>query len=127
MRKTDLPALLEKLSDLAKRMAEAQETMLFSRVSAAAEAVGNTVDAGGDFKPEHFLEMVEKVQMDFDPATGEPSKGQVFVMHPDTAAKVVPKVKAWENDPAFKAEYDRIVAKKREEWRAREDRRKLVD
>jgi hypothetical protein len=127
MRRTDLPSLLEKLKDMAEQMAEAQETMLFSRVSAAAEAIGNTVDAGGDIKPEHLLEMLEKIQMDFDPATGEPAKGQVFVMHPDTAAKVVPKVKAWENDPAFRAEHDRIIARKREEWRAREDRRKLVD
>lgn len=127
MREIDLPGLFRKLTDMAQQMADAQESMMFAKISAAAESVGNTVNAGGDFRPEHFLEMIEKVQTDFDPKTGELKEGQVFVMHPDTAAKVVPKVKEWEKDPEFKAAYDRIMDRKREEWRAREDRRKLAD
>ena len=107
-------------------MAEAQQTMMFTRLGEAVEKVGNTVDAGGDFQPKHLFEMLEKTQMEFDPETGEPT-GHMFVMHPDTAAKIVPKVKEWEKDPAIKAEYERILAKKREEWRDREARRKLVD
>jgi len=53
--------------------------------------------------------------------------GFVWVMHPDMAASVVPKVKEWERDPVFSAEYERIMAVKREEWRDREANRKLVD
>jgi len=70
--------------------------------------------------------MLSQIQMEFDPATGKPT-GHVFSMHPDTAAKVIPKLQAWEQDPAFKEEYERILEEKREEWRVREDRRKLVD
>jgi|SRR5712664_1239202 len=126
MRRTDLPVLFAKLKELAERMAEAQETLMFARIGEAVEAVGNTVDAGGDFQPKHLFEMIEKMQMDFDPETGEPT-GHILTMHPDTLKKVAPKIKEWEKDPAVTAEYERILAKKREEWRVREDRRKLVD
>ena len=71
--------------------------------------------------------MFRKVEMDFDPQTLQPKPGFVFVMHPDTAASMVPKVKEWEKDPTIKAEYERIIAVKREEWRDREANRKLVD
>ena len=126
MKELDLPGLFEKLRTLAEQIAEAQSKMMFAKVSEAVEQVGNTVSAEGDFKPEHLSEMLSKVQMEFDPATEQPI-GHSFVMHPDTAAKIIPKVKAWEQDPAFVAEHERILAKKREEWRARENRRKLVD
>lgn len=126
MRKTDLPGLFEKLRKLAEQIADAQSTLMYTRISEAVEPIGNTVDAGGDFQPKHFFEMLSKIQMEFDPATGKPT-GHVFSMHPDTAAKVIPKLQAWEQDPAFKEEYERILETKREEWRDREDRRKLVD
>lgn len=126
MKSLDLASLFAKFRVLAEQLAEAEEKMMFAKISDAAEAVGNTVSAGGDFRPEHFFDMLSKIQMEFDPETGQPT-GHSFVMHPDTAAKIIPKMKAWESDPAFVAEHERILAKKREEWRAREDRRKLVD
>ena len=126
MRTPDLDGLIAKFEALAQQMAKAQATLMFARISTATEEVGNVVQVGGDFQPHHFLEMIDKVQMDFDPETGLPV-GQAFVMHPNIAAKVIPKLRAWEQDPAFKAQYERIMTRKREEWRAREDRRKLVD
>jgi hypothetical protein len=126
MRKLDLQGLFAKFHALAEQLAEAQSTMMLSKVSEAVAATGNTVSGEGDFRPEHLLQMLSKVEMEFDPATGEPM-GHSWVMHPDTAAALVPKIKAWESDPAFVAEHERILALKREVWRAREDRRKLVD
>lgn len=70
--------------------------------------------------------MMAKVEWSFDPETEEPT-GMSFVMHPDTAAKIIPLVKEWEQKPEFKARYEQLVERKREEWRARENRRKLVD
>lgn len=127
MRTTDMDALFTQLTALAEHMAKEQSTMLIERVSEAAEGVGNTIDAGGrPFEQRHLLEMFEKVQTDFDPETEKPT-GQSFLMHPSLAAKVIPRAKEWEKDPNFVAEYERIMNKQREEWRAREDRRKLVD
>ena len=85
------------------------------------------VHAGGELTQHNFLEVFRRVQMDFDPETLQPKPGFVWVMHPDMAASITPKVKEWERDPAFNAEYERIMAMKREEWRDREANRKLVD
>ncbi len=57
------------------------------------------------------------VDMDFDPETLMPKPGFMWVMHPDTAATVVPKAKEWEKDPASQRRYEPILSTKREEWR----------
>src|SRR5256885_11339750 len=106
MRKTDLPGLFAKLRKLAEQIAAAQSTLMYTRISEAVEPIGNTVDAGGDFRPKHFFEMLSRIQMEFDAATGKPT-GHVFSVHPDTAAKDMPKIQAWEQDPAFNEEHER--------------------
>lgn len=126
MRTFDFAALSAKLLDMAQQMAELESRMMFTKIREAAESVGNSVAADGNFRPEHFFEMLNNIEMDFDPETGEP-RGHQIVMHPETAAKIIPLMQSWEADPAFVAEHEAILARKREEWRAREDRRKLVD
>lgn len=64
--------------------------------------------------------------MEFDPATLQP-KGLMFVVHPTQAERFMKLAAEWENDPEFQAEHKRIREKKIEEWRARENRRQLVD
>jgi hypothetical protein len=127
MRRFDLVAIQKKLTQLAKEMGDDQAKRLLEVVGQAADSVGNVVHAGGDLTPEHLLEILRRVQMDFDAKTLQPEPGFMWVMHPDTAAQVVPRAKEWEKDPAFQAEYERIMSAKREEWRDREARRKLVD
>ena len=127
MKHSDLKAIQEKLLKVAKDFGQDQTRRMLTAAGEAAESVGNVVDAGGELTPDKFLDLFRKVQMDFDPQTLQPKPGFTFVMHPDTAASVVPKVKEWEKDPRLKAEYERILAEKREEWRDREANRKLVD
>jgi hypothetical protein len=126
MRRFDLPGIQRKLIDLAKRVGEAQSKRLLEVAGEAADSVGNVVHAGGELTPDKFLEVFRRVQMDFDAKTLQPEPGFVWVMHPDTAASIVPKVKEWEKDPKFNAQYERIMSVKREEWRDREANRKLV-
>ena len=95
-------------------------------VEEAAEEVGNVVHADGELTQDKYLEIFRTIDMDFDPTTLKLAPGFRWVMHPDMAARVVPKVQEWEKDPAFNAKYERIMATKREEWRDREARRKLV-
>ncbi len=105
-----------------------QSKRLFEVVKQAADEVGNVVDGRGEEpSPEKMLDLFRRVDMDFDPVTLQPKPGLTLVMHPDMAAKMVPKMKEWENDPDFNAEHGRIIDQKREEWRAREARRKLAD
>jgi len=127
IRSGDIERIKVKVLDLAKRMGEHQVKEMLKVVGEAADATGNVVNAaGGELTKEHFLDLFRRIQMDFDPVTLQPLPGWMFVMHPDLAQKIVPKVKAWEQDPTFKAEYEEIIQHNREEWRAREANRKLV-
>ena len=127
MKHSDAKAIREKLLNAARHIGQDQTRRMVTAAGEAAQSVGNVVDAGGELTPDKFLDLFRKVQMDFDPHTLQPSPGFTFVMHPNTAASVIPKVKEWETDPRFNAEHERILAEKREEWRDREANRKLVD
>jgi hypothetical protein len=122
----DLSVILQKLVALARQMGEDQTKRMLEVVKEAADEVGNVVHADGELTQEKFLEVFRRVEMDFDPKTLKLLPGFSFVMHPDMAAKVLPKVQEWEKDSEFNAKYERIMATKREDWRDREARRKLV-
>ena len=126
LKQFDLPVVRQKLVDLARQMAEEQTKRMLEVVKEAADEVGNVVHAGGELTQDKFLDIFRKVEMDFDPKTLKLLPGFTFVMHPEMATKVVPKVQEWENDPEFNAKYEHIMATKRGEWRDREARRKLV-
>jgi hypothetical protein len=126
MMKSGLPAIQRKLMELAEHIASDQKRQLLDLAGRAAESSGNVVHAGSDLTPDNLLDLISRVPEDFDPQTLEPEPGPVFVLHPDTAAKVLPQAKEWERDPGFKAKLDKIKDKKREEWRDREADRKLV-
>jgi len=127
MHTIDLASLRRRLIELAEQIAAHQSHLMLTRVGEAAAAVGNEVNVGGELKPEHLLDVMRKVHVDFDPATNKPKPGFSWVMHPDTATKVIAKVQEWEKDPAFMAELSRIEDQQREAWRAREARRILAD
>lgn len=119
-------AVCRRLVDLAKKIGEDQTKRMIEVVKEAADEVGNVVHTDGELTQDKFLDIFRNVEMDFDPKTLKLLPGFSFVMHPEMAAQVVPRVQEWEKDPAFRARYDRIMAAKREEWRDREARRKLV-
>jgi hypothetical protein len=126
MRFSTLPAIQEKLLELAKRVGSVQEKQLLEMATKGANSSGNVVHTGPNFTPDNLLELIRRVPEDFDSRTLEREGGPVFVLHPDTAAKVLPQAKEWEKDPEFKAKLDAIMERKREEWRDREADRKLV-
>jgi|CZLA01.1.fsa_nt_gi hypothetical protein len=126
MRTLDLPAIYQKLMDLAKRVGADQEKQLLDLAGKAAESAGNVVHTGVEFTPDNLLELISRVPEDFDPETLQPKPGPAFVLHPETAAKILPMAKEWEQDPEFKRKLDEIRKRKLEEWRDREANRKLV-
>ena len=127
MKHFDLKTIQQKLIEVANEIGQAQTQQMLAAAGEAAESVGNVVRTDGELTPDKFLDVFRQVEMDFDPQTLRPKPGSTFVMHPETAASMVPKVKEWEKDPMLKAEYERIIAVKREDWRDREANRKLVD
>lgn len=120
-------SMRDKLLGVAKEFSASQEKHLLEEVSSAAAEVGNTIDAGGQaFGQEHFLEMIRKMRIEFNPHSGEPIF-PTLVVHPDALPKLKEAAVKWEKDPIFNAEHERLLAQKREEWNARESNRKLVD
>jgi hypothetical protein len=128
MRTFDVAAIQTKLVKVAEDIGREQAERLFEAVKDAADEVGNVVDGRGEeLSPEKLLDMLRRVDMDFDPVTEQPTPGMKFVFHPEMAAKLQSKLTEWNNDPHIAAEHKHIIDSKREEWRAREARRKLAD
>ncbi|MBZ5612472.1 MAG: hypothetical protein LAO23_00585 [Acidobacteriia bacterium] len=114
-----------KLQELALNLAQQSEKMMFSAVEEATSEVGNALDARG--KPFHMsmlLDMLEKMQIDFD-QNNNPIM-PTLVLHPDMLQAIQTKIVEWENDPGLKRRKKEILSRKREEWRDRESNRKLV-
>ncbi len=126
MRRPDFQLILSKFAAMAETFAEGQSRMLFDTVSEAAESVGNVVDAKGKLTKEAFLELMRKMQLDFNPKTGEPQR-PTMVLHPDTLAKIKDDLKSWEKDPEFVAALSAVEQQKRLDWRDRESSRRLAD
>lgn len=126
LRSFDMQAIVRFIEDMAEQLARQQSELMLTRLSEATEKTGNLIDARGELTREIFLELLRKKQTDFDPETLQPS-GEVFIIHPDTFEKIEPRLREWENDPDFRAEYDAIMDEKRGEWREREANRELVD
>ena len=126
MKEESLAGVFAKLGELAEQLAKAQSDDLYEKVSHAADSVGNVVRADGQFTKEHFLEMVRKIQTDFDVNTQEPRHASV-VLHPDTWAKIKDDVESWEQDAEFLQSLREIENQQRVAWRDRESRRRLVD
>lgn len=126
MRRVTAEQLQQYIVGMAHDLAEHQVRTMFEEISRAAGHVGNAVSAKELGEKEAFLEMERKIEMEFDPSTLEP-KGLMFVMHPTQAERWRKLAAEWEKDPQFQSERKRIREMKIEEWRARENRRQLVD
>lgn len=116
----------EKLDALAEDGARQMSQRILKEMEQAAEQTGNTVHANGQpIAKEHFLELLEKIETEFD-RSGEwvpPS----IVMHPNVWKANEEKFKEWEQDKEFTDRQAEIINRKREIWYAREALRKLVD
>jgi hypothetical protein len=125
IRNLHLPALLERLEVLVHEILAKQTKDFYETISRGVESVGNKVDAGG--KPltaELFLEAIAKIQIDFNP-DGSPRMPTVHIS-PHQQDDVARMIQRLETEASLKKQFDTIIARKREEWRAREANRKLV-
>ena len=117
--------IVQKLDDAAQEIAKQHMQLLFTTVTESSNRVGTTFDAGGrPFHMSMFLDALEGMQVDFDD-DGRP-KLPTIVMHPDQLKVIGPKLAEWEKDSALHARWEHVLAKKKDEWRDRESRRKLV-
>lgn len=89
------------------------------------EEVGNVIDVGGEaFTVGRWLQLIEKMRIPFD----DQGKPLYPTMHCNPAQEAsVRRVREEISSPEVQARLMQITEKKKEEWDAEQDRRKLVD
>lgn len=118
--------LVSKLDEAAAKMAEQASKRFFEELSEAVTRIGNVVNAQGQpISPELVFEVLEKIELDFD-EHGKPH-GLTMVVGTKVAEALRTLIPKWEADTDLNKRYQVLMKKKREEWRDRESRRKLVD
>lgn len=117
--------VLDKINRPAKEIAGKKAKFAYEQIGKAAEEAGNVVSADGKpFSIEMLFEMLEKMDLDFDEA-GNPS-GTGFVPPPKLFPAIAKVISQAEADPETARRYQALMDQKREEWRVRENNRKLV-
>ena len=118
--------VLQKLDAIAKQMADEQQRQMFARINEVTEKTGNVTKAPlKDFGLKHLNDMLEKMQIDFD-EKGEPRLPSM-VCGPKMADSIMARREEIEADVGEKARKAEILDLKKEEFRARESRRRLVE
>ena len=119
-------ARIAKIGDEAAReMARQISTQAFATITEIVDKVGNVVDGGGKpLSPESFLELLSKMQLEFD-ENGNP-KGLTVVIPPSMEERAKETMEMYHQDPELSGRWQELMDKKRKEWRDREAARKLV-
>jgi len=118
--------LYKKLDQLAEDIARQTSQTGFRRLEETLANAGTGVDAGGQpLTPELYMQSLEAMEINFNPDTLEPTF--VLIIHPAMRPSLEKVKDLMENDPEYKGKYEALMARKLEDWRDRESRRKLVD
>lgn len=113
-------------TDVADDMAGQVAGSYFRAVDEAVARADTAVDAKwSEFTFDLFLETLDKKWLQFD-ENGE-LVPPAIVMSPQMWDSIKDEVASWDKNPEYSVRYDRLIERKREEWREREARRKLVD
>jgi hypothetical protein len=116
----------QKLDNLSNEIAAQMSKNTYAEISRVTKLSGNEIDAKNKpFSKVLFLELIEKVVLDFD-QNGDLNQ-PTMVMDPVFWEKNKDKIMAWEKDEEFVRKHEQLIAKKKEEWIDRENNRKLVD
>jgi len=114
-----------KIDELAQKTSSLKMKSFFARVDEATEQTGKKVDAQGKTPDgSMLLDILELAEEDFDSAGESKMK---WVLHPAMVPALQKAAKEIEDDPELSRRQREINARHREQWLARENRRKLVD
>ena len=118
--------LISRIDALAEETARQMHGVIMEEITAATDEAGRSIDARGrPLDQELFLKGMDSIDLDFD-SNGK-LKPPAIIMHPKLWEARKDEIKSWESDPEFAKQYEALMARKKDEWRARENRRKLVD
>jgi hypothetical protein len=133
---TQLEIKVEEIEDLTlDRVIQKYDLMIFDMVSKQANFVRGRMSSeipesqslnarGRKLSAELILEMKDKIQMAFNP-DGTPQ--EIFLDGPLFTPEAIAAVeREFQDSPELQKRHEDLIARKREEWRAREADRKLV-
>lgn len=131
VRPADIPAMtfgdaVAAVAGKGRELGIQQAQLYFESLNRSIEEVGNSVDAGGQpFTVALFLRLLDTVRIAFDDQSNP--LFPTLHMGPDLEARASQVLEEVSRDPSAQARLNEIVEKKRGEWNAEQDRRKLVD
>ena len=111
-----------KSRDALTALKKEQEKDMIKTFSEAASGVGNVIKSTKKDPLEKILEMIEKIDMDFD-ENGNPHPLALIVFDKNFKKELKRRIV----NPEIRKKSEQIMEKKRMEWRDRESNRKLVD
>lgn len=119
-------AIIENIQNIAEEIKKQKAKLLFDKLNEVTDKTGNVVNGKGQpFTFELFIEILEKISIDFDDQ-GNPYMPMV-VVSPEMGAKLKDKLPEWEANLVYKKRFDNLIERKRKEWNDRESHRKLVE
>jgi hypothetical protein len=118
--------LIRKWDEAAAEAHKCITGQFFSVIDKDCKEVDHVINGEGKPFSELFLEAQEMIEWTFGP-DGTRSPGSCIAIHPKTFERIKPELEFMESDPEFNRCMKEIEDRKREEWRAREANRKLVD
>ena len=118
--------LVARLEEIPEELKRQQSTLVFERIDEITTRTGNVVDAAGqDLTPDLYLRALENIDIDFS-EDGDPQL-PTLVASPELGERLKAKMREWETDQCYRRKRAELIKRKRQEWRVRESRRKLVD
>jgi hypothetical protein len=119
-------AIRDMLATMAEGLSKDQVKMFEEVMKSATDEAGTAVHADGrPFSAKLFIEAIEKMELSFDDHGNW--EMPTLVGHPMHTARITSELARLDATPELHTKATAIVNRKREEWRAREARRALVD
>ena len=113
--------VLDKINNAAEEIGKKVRTSFYETLSEAAEEIGNVTSSDGNpLTIDLLLEMLEEMHVSFD-EEGNPN-GLTFAAN----SKMLPSLDRILSQVVDDPRYQELMERKREEWRVRENSRKLV-
>lgn len=120
-----LSEIFTRLDGVAREMAEKRVRQILAHLSDELEKAGQTLDAKGEkMSAALLLRLLDSIQIDFD-KNGNPRLPSM-IGPPAISPAAEAANRALLEDPEIVKQRDKVIARKREEWRAREADRRLV-
>jgi hypothetical protein len=120
MKYTDIDAVVTTLVDLSLKHQSFMGKTFFETILGVTTAVGNSVDGGGQpLSADSMLRLIEMIDIDFD-EDGNPRMPSIFVNPKD--AHLIGSI---EKTPEDDVKWNAMMARKKEEWNAKQRYRRL--